>query len=113
MFDPEKEVPNLKLCKRLKELGYPQDGGGWYWWRTKGNKVSYLLKYFGEQIPTEIFYSVEYVKAPTIPEMVGWLGKIEFEGYQYIQVNSDTFAQDLIFYGEDRYITFKKRGEDE
>ena len=31
MFDLTKEVPSLELCKRLKEVGYPQDGGGWYW----------------------------------------------------------------------------------
>ncbi|RLJ03092.1 MAG: hypothetical protein DRP08_03955 [Candidatus Aenigmatarchaeota archaeon] len=35
MFDPQKEVPSLELCKRLKELGYPQDGGGWYWVKRK------------------------------------------------------------------------------
>lgn len=26
----EKQVPNLELCKRLKELGYPQEG--LFWW---------------------------------------------------------------------------------
>lgn len=31
MFNPELEVPSLGLCKKLKELGYPQEGGGWYW----------------------------------------------------------------------------------
>ena len=27
----KKQVPNLKLCKRLGELGYPQDFQGFYW----------------------------------------------------------------------------------
>jgi len=31
MFKPELEVPSLELCKKLKELGYPQNTGGWYW----------------------------------------------------------------------------------
>ena len=31
MFDPKAEVPSLELCKRLKELGYPQEGSGFYW----------------------------------------------------------------------------------
>ena len=31
MFDIKSEVPSMELCKRLKELGFPQNGGGWYW----------------------------------------------------------------------------------
>ena len=31
MFNVAKEVPSLELCKRLKELGYPQNGGLYYW----------------------------------------------------------------------------------
>jgi len=30
-FNPTDEVPSLELCKRLREQGYPQNGGGWYW----------------------------------------------------------------------------------
>ena len=40
----EKEVPSLELCKRLKELGFPQDGGeGWYWREGKIKPVLGLL----------------------------------------------------------------------
>ncbi|MCD6384449.1 hypothetical protein J7M23_01605 [Candidatus Sumerlaeota bacterium] len=42
MFNPEKEVPSLELCKQLKEFGFPQEGGGWYWKEGKYELV--LLK---------------------------------------------------------------------
>ena len=35
MFGLAKEVPSLELCKRLKELGYPQENGEWYWVKRK------------------------------------------------------------------------------
>jgi hypothetical protein len=31
MFNPVKEVTDLELSRKLKEIGLPQDGGGWYW----------------------------------------------------------------------------------
>jgi len=33
MIWAEKEVPSLELCRRLKELGFPQESSdsGWYW----------------------------------------------------------------------------------
>ena len=43
MFDPIKEVPSLELCKRLKELGYPQKDGGYYWIRKISPEVEYEL----------------------------------------------------------------------
>gem|GEM_PF-5734743 len=40
----EKEVPSLELCRRLKELGFPQESnGGWYWRRKISSKVEYEL----------------------------------------------------------------------
>ena len=33
----EKEVPSLELCKKLKEIGYPQDTDGYLW--TNARKV--------------------------------------------------------------------------
>jgi len=53
MFDPKAEVPSLELCQRLKELGYPQTTGGWYWIKDEGEWIivfsedgeSYLLEY--------------------------------------------------------------------
>jgi hypothetical protein len=31
MFTPEREVPDLELCKKLKKLGFPQCDNGFYW----------------------------------------------------------------------------------
>ncbi len=94
MFNPESEVPSLELCKKLKDLGYPQDGGGWYWVKTDwgewclmrmGDERNYLLE--GEAIwdvdeaievysdgvgNTELRAS-DIIKAPTIAEMWEWL----------------------------------------
>jgi len=30
-FDLKDYVPDIELCKKLKDLGFPQDGGGFYW----------------------------------------------------------------------------------
>ena len=43
MFDPKKEVPNLELCKQLKELGFPQEGMGWYWGSFEEPNDKYYL----------------------------------------------------------------------
>ena len=65
----EKEVPSLELCRRLKELGYPQGGGGWYWDET----VDYSWKlYLYGNTPAHI-KSQSVVKAPTCRELGEWL----------------------------------------
>ena len=97
-FNPEQEVPSLELCKRLKELGYPQEGGGWYWIKKRSK---YYLAYrlddstlisfkFFEPITEEILYIDPYIspgvmdkgaflktnnifKAPTVRELGEWL----------------------------------------
>ena len=86
MFNPEKEVPNLELCKKLKELGFPQDGGGWYWTQTDtGWRLGYCAEYnlapkvkihmmFFAELGRVIFRARhEIIKAPTITEMWEWL----------------------------------------
>ncbi len=53
----EKEIPNLKLCYKLKELGYPQTGNGWFWSQSpKGDIV--LVYWFG----LDGFYKGEKVR---------------------------------------------------
>jgi len=66
MFEIEKEVPSVELCKKLKELGYPQTSGGWYWRYRLPQKWELTFFYTGERgaIPFE-----EYIKAPTCREM--------------------------------------------
>ena len=65
----EKEVPSLELCRRLKELGYPQEGGGWYWAKIGESWILELQTEFKE-VPA---YASEYVKAPTCRELGEWL----------------------------------------
>ena len=92
MFDKTKEVPSLELCRRLKELGYPQDGG-WYWvkWRywvknRRRSKWDLMLegKFYNYLIGNEIIETnsaiggigviiEEKVKAPTLSEVMEWL----------------------------------------
>jgi len=88
MFDPIKEVPSLELCKQLKELGYPQEGGGWYWVKTKtigketwrvGFQVKREDSYGRMHIDYQGEFSIpdieveEVVKAPTCRELGEWL----------------------------------------
>ena len=70
MFNPESEVPSLELCKKLKDLGYPQDGGGWYWTIHKKNYAE--VNYFNERLHGSELWS-EVIKAPTVTEMWEWL----------------------------------------
>ena len=63
MVDYRKEVPSLELCKRLKELGYLQNGGGWYW----DTKDRILIFTWEEEVIDDL------VKAPTVAEMGEWL----------------------------------------
>ncbi|RLJ01289.1 MAG: hypothetical protein DRP11_04655 [Candidatus Aenigmatarchaeota archaeon] len=62
-FEPIKEVPNLELCKKLKELGYPQEGGGWYW-DFEDYKLAFI---WAEEVADEL------IKAPTCRELGEWL----------------------------------------
>jgi len=41
----EKYVVSLDLAKKLKEAGFPQDGGGWYWIKEEPG-AKWELKYF-------------------------------------------------------------------
>lgn len=89
MFDPEKEVPSLELCEKLKELGYPQDKYGFYWikleaqdkydlsyWNKKeirwSEKGDYILV-GGCGCCADIFDIVDKIKAPTVRELGEWL----------------------------------------
>jgi len=86
MFDPTKEVPNLELCRRLKELGFPQEEGGWYWingklvFLTKGKK-GYLV-WDPENVNYYLVDEIEnFLKAPTCRELGEWLPtEIECDG---------------------------------
>jgi len=120
MFDIKKEVPSLELCKKLKELGFPQDGGGWYYYRYYYDNEFYIgLK---EEIAWE--ENPEYYYAPTVRELGEWLPE-EYEefklgekfwvkdkrDYKYLvcdrkEVNAR--AKMLIWLIENGYVSFKK-----
>jgi len=77
MFDPKKEVPSLELCKQLKELGFPQDGGGWYWIKLITWEKPQLV-YSGcaefeklANLPEKEYF----IKAPTFIELWKYLPK--------------------------------------
>jgi len=72
MFKPEKEVPSLELCKHLKELGYPQEGGGWYWKKWK-DKENWNVGFVEEEDKQLFLTEVDFVKAPTCRELGEWL----------------------------------------
>lgn len=78
MFCPEKEVPSLELCKKLKEVGYPQDGG-WHWIRFEGeNEWKLCLSceqgiVIDGRVYAEAYGKREQIKAPTCRELMEWL----------------------------------------
>jgi len=61
-WNPEKEVPSLELCKKLRELGYPQDGGGLYW-NTREGRIAIIRPWKSFKAPKH------FVKAPTCREL--------------------------------------------
>jgi len=73
MFDIEKEVPSLELCEKLKELGYPQTGGGLYWdtWGDSlGRPQVVLIGDWDDFWPImQRLKEKYYIKAPTLREM--------------------------------------------
>ena len=82
MFNPEKEVPSLELCRRLKELGYPQEGGGYYWisFGERYILISYAEIEFdgnkhpwGIHSPSGLSQPFDYIIAPTLRELGEWL----------------------------------------
>ena len=126
MFDPTKEVPNLELCRKLKELGYPQEGGGWYWINPDGK--GYFLSYF----ETSDYLSNMDFKAPTCPEMEEWfpanfrLHKDKKNLYRLIQFLNyeevleewivattlpNAYAKAVVWLKENGYIKFQERKE--
>lgn len=71
MFKPEKEVPSLELCKKLKELGYPQDKTGFWWgYRAHLKDDEQYVLLFGNKI---LVGELDWWKAPTCRELGEWL----------------------------------------
>lgn len=134
----EKEVASLELSKKLKELGFPQEEPGWFWYANITNAIYRLifLKEFDEKTDKDM---EDYIKAPTNSELGEWLPiviedyglsiyktlngwAIEYEKYNFIEgskktlvkikcdneTEANTRAKMLIFLVENGYITFNQ-----
>lgn len=82
MMPLEKQVASLELSKRLKELGYPQEG--LFWWRqyeVEGRKFSTLLQQ--ERLPLNWQKDEDNltVYAPTVAELGEMLPTDNYEIY--------------------------------
>ena len=104
MFSPELEIPSRELCKKLRELGYPQNGGGWYWGVRNYQKrvlfcnhsqVNLWIKYHQEELEYR-----EIIKAPTCREMG--------EGLPYFIEAENKILKRTTSY----YLYFQKLGKD-
>jgi len=89
LFDREKEVPSLKLCKKLEILGYPKKYGGWYWYniRRLGVKDHYTL-HLSHREPMYDPTEEDMIKAPTLRELGEMLPpalKVDNKEYTYVQ----------------------------
>ena len=128
----EKEVPSLELCKKLKELEFPQESdSGWYWvlykqptykkWvvgckNNKFNSKEWLI------YNDKLFYItnsvVDYIKAPTCREILEWIDIVyqkhitgcyltEKLTYAPDEIEPNRLAKDLIWLAENGYVKFK------
>ncbi|RLI59536.1 MAG: hypothetical protein DRO67_09740 [Candidatus Asgardarchaeum californiense] len=100
MFNLEKEIPKRKLCEKLKELGYPQKEGGFYWHPDLGLVL----------VPNEKIYNTYgnlLTKAPTCVEMYSLIRSYSHCSYGYSEIEPNTLALELIWLLENEYIKFK------
>jgi len=106
----EKEVPSLELCKRLKELGFPQEGEGWCWYTNK-EILRWKVVYNKGFYPIEELYG-EYIKAPTCREMIEWISKVEPHCIiSYKSITPERLAKDLICLAKNKRVKFKRQKE--
>jgi len=110
MFDPTKEVPSLELCKELKELGFPQDIGGWYWCKIKELPPSPIRRWklvyansitqLDKKLRRRFDKVYEIIKAPTLREVLEWLPiEIEYKGETlYLEFDRPDETQFLVSY---------------
>jgi len=99
----EFEVPSLETCRRLKELGYPQNKDGLFWWDLDGLKprpeLTLLAK---EHIPRGA------IRAPLCREMFGYLPlKIKKNGIWYsLEIGFDHIGYVNREFGTPLYAAF-------
>ena len=78
MWKPEDFVPSVETCIKLKELGFPQERGGW-WWLKIGERWCLCLD---DDRYSDVWDKAERViKAPTVGELVLYLPENFEESY--------------------------------
>jgi hypothetical protein len=108
VFNFKLKVPSLELCKHLKELGLPQDGG-WYWVENRLSKKT-RMELLDETPEQHLRDSKDYVnlyKAFTCRELVEWLPAFVEEENDIVKRKTDYYLciQKL---GKDFYKTYYK-----
>ena len=136
MFDVKKEVPSLELCRKLKELGYPQDKTGFWWgYRAHLKDDEQYVLLFGNEI---LVGELDWWKAPTLGEMEevlsakidtlgdgsDWFLRIEKWGDRwYVDLSKfaycvcsekgeklpNAYAKMLIWLAENGYLSFERK----
>jgi len=121
IFDPKKEVPQLDLCKRLKELGFSQEGGGYYW-DLKDCELSWV---WAAEVRDDL------IKAPTCRELGEWLPEnwnivsIQYKNGRWgissheveewrmweADTEADARARMLVWLAEKEYVKFKRTSD--
>jgi len=56
MFNPVKEVTDVAESLRLKDMGFPQDVGGWYWVQVK-HLIGYPLWELAYLVGVDKYYA--------------------------------------------------------
>ena len=69
MRNIEKLVSGLELCRELKEAGFPQGGGGFYWRKHKGDKWELEYHFNNAELRRLIMQGVA-IKAPVADEII-------------------------------------------
>lgn len=77
----EKQVPSLELCIKLKELGFPQHGEGFYWVGLPEDLIleenpqkRWVVVFLTEiQLMDYVYNREPFVKAPSIVELNEYL----------------------------------------
>lgn len=125
-----KQVPSLELCKRLKELGYKQEGLFWWVNQPNGGLNTNGYKWQLEGEPRTRIPQYDYIVAPTVSEMgeiipayfvinifrtmndgwganLNWIEQIPV----YAETEADLRAKMLIYLLENKLISLKRNAK--
>ena len=113
MFDIKKEIPSSWLCKKLKELGFPQEGGSWYWlegklWLLKNNILWALDGGEGRSFE---HYKKLAIKAPTCAELFSFIPpSLSTTEWFFIVKSKNDYGDVVMYSGYRKWITHPSGG---